>query len=78
MEASSLKGLNRGEISFISRCTKDCKWPRREGHGGRRKDNTIIEVGLAWVPWRQDLSNRWGQSARQKIEYMRGDKEFKG
>ena len=78
MAASSLKGLNHGEVSFVSRCTKECKRPRRAAHGGRRKDGTIIEVGLAWVSWRQDLSNRWGQSVRQKIEYMRCDKEFKG
>ena len=71
MEASSLKGLNRGEVSFISRCTKDCKWPRREGHGGRRKDSTIIEVGLAWVPWRQDLSNRWAVSEAKDRIYAR-------
>jgi len=46
MEASSLKGLNPGDISFVSRCTKGCKWPGGAGHGGPRKDGRIIEVGL--------------------------------
>ena len=77
MEASSLIGLNHGSISFVGRCTKGYKWPGRVGHGGLREDDTIIEVGLALVLWNQDLSNRWGQSARQKIKYMRGDKEFR-
>ena len=48
------------------------------GHGGPRKDGTIIEVELALVLWDQGLINEQGQSARQKIEYMRGDKEFGG
>ena len=78
MEASLLKGLNHGEVPLVNRCTKECKWPRRAGYGGHRKDDTIIEMGLGWVLWNQDLSNGWGQSARQKIEYMRGYKESKG
>ena len=57
MEASSLKGLNHGDISFKGRCTKGCKWLGRAGHGGPREDDTIIEVGLALVFWNQDLSN---------------------
>jgi hypothetical protein len=35
-------------------------------------------VGLAWVLWNQDLSSGWGQLEGKKIEYMRGDKEFRG
>ena len=77
MEASLLKGLNHGNISFVGRCTEGSKWPGREGHGGPREDGTIIEVGLALVLRNQDLCNGWGQSARQKIKYMRGDKEFR-
>ena len=46
MEGTSLKELNDGEISFVSRCTKGCKWPGRAGHGGPRKDDRIVEVGL--------------------------------
>ena len=46
VEATSLKGLNDSEISFVSRCTKGCKWPGRAGNGGPRKDSRIIEVGL--------------------------------
>jgi hypothetical protein len=57
MEGSS---LNHGEISFVSRCTKEYKWPGRAGHDGPRKDGTIIEVGLALVLWNQDLNNGWG------------------
>jgi len=49
MEACLLKGSNLGEISFVSRCTKGWKWPGLGGHGGPRKDGTIIEVGLALV-----------------------------
>ena len=56
----------------MSRFTKGCKWPVGEGHGGPRKDGTIIEVGLALALWNQDLSNGWGQSAREKIECRRG------
>jgi hypothetical protein len=70
MEASSLKGLNHREISFVSRCSEGCKWPGRVGHGGPGKDGTTIEGRLALVLWNQDLSNGWVQSARQKIEYM--------
>ena len=62
----------------MSRCTKGCKWLGRAGHGGPRKDGTIIEVGLALVLWNQDLRNGWGQPARKKTEYMRGGKEFRG
>ena len=78
MEASSFKGLNHGDISLVSRRTKGCKWPCCAGHGGPRKDASIIEVGLAVVLSNQDLNNGWGQLVRQKIEYMRGDKEFRG
>ena len=35
-------------------------------------------MGLALVLWNQDLSKERGQLARQKIEYMRGDEEFRG
>ena len=62
----------------VSRCTKGCKWPGLVGHGGPREDSTIIEMGLALLLWNQDLRNGWQQSARQKIEYMRGGKEFRG
>ena len=48
------------------------------GSYGSREDSTIIEMGLALLLWNQDLSNGWGQSARQKIEYMRGGKESGG
>ena len=75
MEASSLKGLIHSEISFVSQCKKRYEWPRR---GSPWKDGTIIEVGLALVLWNQDLSDEWGQLARQKIEHMRGDKESRG
>ena len=78
MEASSFEVFNHGDVSFVSRCTEGCKWPGRVGHGGPRKDGTITEVGLALVLWNQGLINERGQSARQKIEYMRGDKEFRG
>ena len=64
MKASSLKGLNHGDISFVSRCTKECKWPGLAGHGGPREDGTIIEMGLALLLWNQDLRNGWQQSAR--------------
>jgi len=49
MEASSLKGLNHGDVSFASRCTKGFKWLGHVGHGGPRKDARIIEMGLALV-----------------------------
>ena len=78
MGASSLKGSNHGGISFVSRRTKGCKWPDRACHDGPRKDGTVIEVELALVVWNQGLSKEQGKSARQKIEYMRGDKEFRG
>ena len=74
MEASWLKGLDHRGISLVSRWSKGCQWPRRVGPS---KDGTIIEVGLALVLWNQDLSNERGQLARQKIEYMRGDEEFR-
>jgi hypothetical protein len=63
-EASSLKGLKLGNISFVNRFTKGCKWPGHAGHGGPGKDSEIIEVGLALVLWNQELSNIRGQSAR--------------
>ena len=47
----------------------------RAGVGGSREHDTIIKVGL--MLWNQDLSNGQGQSAKQKIKYMRGDKEFR-
>ena len=79
METSSLKGLKHGEVSLVSRWTNECKSPGRAGHGRPRKDGMIIEVGLALVLWRQDLSNGWGQLARQKNDIlMQGDKEFRG
>ena len=46
------------------------------GPCGPREDDTIIGVGIALVLWNQGLSNGWGQSAGQRIKYMRGDKEF--
>ena len=67
MEGSSLQGLSNSEISFVR--------PRR---GGPQKDGMIIEVGLALVLWNQDLSSEREQLARQKIKYMRGEKEFRG
>ena len=54
------KGLHHGEASFVSRCTKECKWPGRAGHGGPRKEGTIIEVDLSLVLWNQPLSNERG------------------
>ena len=68
MEASSFEGLNHGEVSLVSRWTNEWKWPGRAGHGRPRKGGMIIEVGLALVLWSQDLSNGWGQLARQKID----------
>ena len=64
----------------MSRCRTGCKWQvaGSGGHGGPRKDVTVIEVGLALVLLNQGLSNGWGRSAREKIQCMRGDKEFKG
>lgn len=29
------------------------KWPSRAGHGGPRKDDMIIEVGLALILWNE-------------------------
>ena len=65
-------------ISFVSQRTKECKLPCHAGHHGPRKDGSIIEVGLVLVLWNLGLSNEQGKSARQKIEYMRGDKELRG
>ena len=79
MEASSLKGLNHGDICSVSRCTKGCKWLDRAGHGVPRKDGTIIEVGLALVLWNQDLRNGWGQGKRPNIcEAVRSSEVGKG
>jgi hypothetical protein len=47
MEASLSKGLNHGEISFASRCTKGWKWPGRAGHG--RKTVASLKWGLRGV-----------------------------